>query len=177
VNSISADCDRSDSARITEVLMELSDVTGSPARIGILRHDGVSFWQTPLRTSTDIPASFSAALSAATEAAHSTALGQMLLAHADDNTRDGVITHELESSPAVSMTRAQVESALSLTRLSGVAMARTGAPGGPLRVAVPVLGVDDRVVAGIEVEARDFDQAESVLADLRAASRRIVDRT
>jgi DNA-binding IclR family transcriptional regulator len=63
--------------------------------------------------------------------------------------------------------------ALMVTRLSGVAIARTRRPGVTLGVAVPVRGADDRVVAGLELDARDFGQVESVLVDLKAASRRL----
>ena len=38
----------------------------------------------------------------------------------------------------------------------------------------PVLDEGGRVVAGIEVQARDFDQMESVLGDLTAAARKVL---
>jgi DNA-binding IclR family transcriptional regulator len=109
--------------------------------------------------------------------AHPTALGQLLLAFADGDIRDRLIADELSSSrPAVSISRERVEVSLSVTRLSGVAIARTGKFGEALGVAVPVQ-VDGRVLAGLEVEVRDFNEAESVLADLRVASRRIAGGT
>lgn len=107
-------------------------------------------------------------------AGHLTALGQLLLALTRDRAADDVLTRELRSSAATAgITRQNIDRALSLARLSGVAIA-------PARGPVKALGgrgagarVGDRVVAAIELDARDFDQVESVLDDLKAAAHRL----
>lgn len=166
MDTISADWDIRTSARISALLTELGGAAGG-ARIGALRDDGVTYWQPAPSTGT--PGS----LAARSEPAHATALGQMLLAHADDGVRNRVLTLELgPHAQAQPRLRELLRSALSLARLSGVAVARTHHSG--MGVAVPVLNDDGRLVAGLEVAARDFDHVETVLPGLLAAARRIL---
>jgi len=166
VTSFNADSDRC--ARIQEVLVDLAGVTGCPARVGVLRDGWVAFWEAPPGRSAAQP------LSVGSVSAQLTALGQLLLAVAGDGASPEMITREsLSSGPAAHHTREDPTKALMVIRLSGVAIARTPSPGGTLGVAVPVRDADDRVVAALELDARDFGQVESVLVDLQAASRRL----
>jgi DNA-binding IclR family transcriptional regulator len=168
VTSISADSVRCDAARIAEVLVDLAGITGCQTRVGVLRDDRVSYWEAPPGSSAAL------SLTAGSVAAHLTALGQVLLADAGDGAVDEVIAREWPSTgPVAQRRRMELGKALMVTRLSGVAIARTRRPGVTLGVAVPVRGADDRVVAGLELDARDFGQVESVLVDLKAASRRL----
>ena len=152
--------------------MELAGTAGGRARIGVLDDDRLTYWETPDPGETASPVS----LSRGSSSAPTTALGQLLLAHADEDTSDRVLSRELGASgTAGHLTHREVQAALSVTRLSGVAITRTFAAGGPLgvAVAVPVHGVHGQVVAGIEVDVLDFDRAESVLVDLKAAAGRV----
>ena len=149
------------------MLVDLAGVTGCRTRIGVLRNDSVSYWEAPGPS-----APFS--LSAGSVAAHLTALGHLLLAAAGDGVAGQVINREWPSAGLVVRPgREDLGKALKVTRLSGVAIARTRRPGVTLGVAVPVRGADDRVIAALELDARDFDQVESVLLDLKAASRQL----
>jgi DNA-binding IclR family transcriptional regulator len=150
------------------VLVDLSGVTGCPARVGVLRDGSVSFWEAPPGRSAAQP------LSVGSVSAQLTALGQLLLALAGDGASAEAITRESRScAPAANHTSEDLAKALMVIRLSGVAIARSPRPGRTLGVAVPVRDADDRVVAALELDARDFGQVESVLVDLRTASRRL----
>lgn len=167
MTTINADCDDPTTARVTAVLTELGGAAGG-ARIGTLRGDRVTYWSQASATGA------AGTLSTTSEPAHSTALGQVLLAHAPDSVRIRVLTHELGPHHAAAPdVREQVRSALSVAWLTGVAVARRQSPSRELGVAVPVLDDDGQLLAGLEVTAVDFDQVESVLPDLLAASRRI----
>ena len=167
VTSISADSDRCDAGRITEVLVDLAGVTGCDTRVGVLRDDCVFYWEAPPGLSFAGPS-----LSAGSVAAHLTASGQLLLAA-------GGAVHEVidrkwpSAGPVAKQEREALVKALMVIRLSGVAITRTRRPGGTLGVAVPVRGADNRVAAALELDAYDFGQVESVLVELRAASRRL----
>lgn len=170
MDTISADCDPQAAARITTVLAELGGAAGG-ARFGTLRDDRVTYWR-PAPTQAS---GTTGPLAAGSEPAHPTALGQVLLAHADESVRNRVLTREMGASVGGEPGgRDRLRSALSVARLSGVAVARDSATGAALRVAVPVLAADGRLVAGLEVAARNFDQVESVLPGLMAASRRVL---
>jgi len=174
VSRIGADSDRCDAASIAEVLVDLADITGCRARVGVLRDDCVSYWEAPPGGEPPAGPSTALSLSADSVAAHLTALGQVLLAAAGDGAAQAVIAREWPScGPVAQRGRDDMARTLMVTRLSGVAIARTPRPGVSLGVAVPVRGADDRVVAGLELDARDFRQVESVLVDLNAASRRL----
>lgn len=169
-HTITTDFGPPDAAAITALLVELDGGAGR-ARIGRLRDDGLSYW-IAVPTGSSGPAG---SLAARSGPAHATALGQVLLAHADDELRSRVLTSELAGRAAAEGTavRERLQTALSVARLSGVAITRPGGPGDELGVAVPVLDDDGRVVAGLEVGTGGFDQVAAVLPGLLAASRRV----
>jgi DNA-binding IclR family transcriptional regulator len=168
VSRISTDFDRWDPAKVTEVLMELATVTGCPARIGALHPDGVVYWEATSGATT------AARRSVASVPAHRAACGLVMLAFSDAAAADEMITRELRRfGSAGGNTRAEVEQALSVIRLSGVAVTQIQRPGRTFSVAVPVRDADGAVVAGLELDVDGFDLVETILNDLQAASRRL----
>lgn len=164
VTNSATDFDHCDPADVTAVLQDLVTATGCAAHLSSLR--GVVYAQaSPVGaagqrpTSGDVPA-------------HRVPSGQVMLAHASTAEADAVLSVDLGTQPH-GTSRAQVDRLLSLVRLTGVAVAHTPPPATTIGVAVPVRRADGDVIAALEVQARDFDQMESLLDELTTASDRL----
>jgi len=143
-------------------------VTGCPARIGSLRPYGVVYWESAPEAATTL------IRSAGSGAAHQTAVGQVILALSTDIADDDLTGRGRRNRRSDGgITCGEIEQALSLIRLSGVAITRNPPPNRRLSVAVPVTDAGGGVDAGLELDVEGFDQVESVLGDLQAASRRL----
>ena len=148
--------------------MELATVTGRQTRIGFLGPDGVGY-----REFTPGAATAARRFDGAVPA-HRAAWALVLLAFRDATATDEMTTRELRRLGSTGgMTPAEIDQALSLIRLSGVAVTRSRRHGRTFGVAVPVRDAHGGVVAGLELDVDGFDQVETVLPDLQAASRRL----
>ena len=143
-------------------------MTGCPARIGSLRPDGVAYWESAPEAATTL------LRAVASGAAQQTAVGQVMLAFSADIADDDMISRGRRNRGSDGgITCGAIEQALSLIRLSGIAITRNPQPNRRLSVAVPVTDAGGGVDAALELDVEGFDQVESVLGDLQAASRRL----
>jgi DNA-binding IclR family transcriptional regulator len=150
------------------VLEDLSAATRNRARLGVLRGLDVAYIE---KCAGHRPVSgFSAA---ATLPAHPTALGRALLAFSPAATVEMVISRGLRPyTPHTVTSPDRFRRALTVTRLTRVAVTRWELVAGASAVAMPVFGPCGQVVAAIELSVRDLSsELPSVMAALAVATR------
>jgi DNA-binding IclR family transcriptional regulator len=150
------------------VLEDLSAATKCRARLGVLRDLEVAYIQKqpgPAPTT-----SFSAA---ATLPAHATAVGRALLAFAPTRTVEMTIISGLRAYTAHTVRSPdRLRRALSVARLTRVAVTRWELETGLCGVAVPVFGAGGDVVAALELTVRDLGaDLKAVMGPLTIAAR------
>jgi DNA-binding IclR family transcriptional regulator len=154
--------------RAPSVLDDLAAATRSRARLGVLHHLEVAYIE---KTPGFRPVS--GFCPSATLPAHPTALGRALLAFSPACTVDAVIARGLRPYTEHTITSPErFRRALSVTRLTRVAVTRWELEPGASAVAMPVFGAGGEVVAAIELAVRDLSQElQPVAAALSVASR------
>lgn len=155
-------------ARAPYVLEDLTAVTHSRARLGVLRELEVAYIQK--QPGPQPATSFCAA---ATLPLHATALGRVLLAFSPQPIVEMAILRGLRQYTAHTVTApARLRHALGVTRLTRVAVAKWQLEAGICGVAVPVFGPGGEVVAAIELTVRDLGtDLQPILGPLSIAAR------
>jgi DNA-binding IclR family transcriptional regulator len=150
------------------ILEDLAAVTKRRARLGILNESTVGYLEK--LPGTEPTSLFSAA---ATLPAHPTAMGRALLAFSPTRAVEKVIMQGLPSyTPHTVTSPDRFRRALTVTRLTGVAVTRFEHEARMCGVAMPVFGLDGEVIAAIEVAVPDLSQGlQSVVTALTIATR------
>jgi len=150
------------------VLEDLSAATKCRARLGVLRDLEVAYIQKQPGPSPTT--SFSAA---ATLPVHATAVGRALLAFAPTRTVEMAIISGLRAYTAHTVTSPdRLRRALSVARLTRVAVTRWELEAGSCGVAVPVFGAGGDVVAALELTVGDLGaDLKAVMGPLTIAAR------
>jgi DNA-binding IclR family transcriptional regulator len=156
------------SERAPWVLEDLSTATRSRARLGVLAGTAVSYIE---KHPGHRPVS--SFCPAATVPAHPTALGRALMAFSSTELVEAVLTSGLRSyTPHTITTPDRFRRALTVTRLTRVAVTRWEFEPGVSGVAMPVFGPGGDVVAAIELAAVDLGrELQPMTAALAVASR------
>jgi DNA-binding IclR family transcriptional regulator len=147
-----------------DVLSELVAITGGCAWIGAIHRSGISYLRASVvqgMAGNSRRISFG---SAGPEPAHQAALGQVLLAYAQDGVTDELLAKIPAGGGAdATFDRDELELSLSVVKLSGVAMTRGEPP--TLEVAVPVFGPDGQVETALQISASGFSSADAAALD------------
>lgn len=140
---------------------------GGTVRLGVLEDGEVAFIEKapgnrPVSTEFDAPP----------VPAHATAMGRALLAFAPPRVVESVVAHGLERyTPYTCTVPERLRRALSVTRLTRVAVCRREFDPDTSAVAVPVFGAGGAVVAALELSVRDGQDLRVVQAPLVVAGR------
>ena len=136
--------------RATQVVTDLSDVTGRRARLGILRGTRVAYIEKQVG-----PRPATTWCAGATLPAHATALGKAILAFAPRPTIASVEQELTAHTASTLISPDQLRRALQGVRRTGTAVARGELFPGDRAVAVPVFGSGGVVVAALELAVGD----------------------
>lgn len=138
--------------RARRVMEDLSVVTHTPVRFGVLVDHRVRYIEKP---ATNRPVTTYSDGSAAP--VHATAMGKAILAFSPPRTFDIVVSHGLTAYTAYTLTVAEeLQKALAAIRLSRFAVSRCEWISGVCSVAVPVFGAGGKVLAALELTVRDL---------------------
>jgi DNA-binding IclR family transcriptional regulator len=150
------------------VLEDLSAATKCRARLGVLRDLEVAYIQKQPG-----PSPTTSFCAAATLPAHATAVGRALLAYAPSRTVEMTIISGLRAYTAHTVTSPdRLRRALSVARLTRVAVTRWELEADSCGVAVPVFGAGGDVVAALELTVGDLGrELKAVMGPLTIAAR------
>ena len=158
--------------RARRVMEDVATATRTSVRLGVLEGSGVAYIEKAVG---HCPVSrFS---DGRTLPAHATAMGKALLAFSPAEVVDATIAHGLDRyTPYTLTTPDRLRRALSVTRLTRVALCRWELELGVSTVAVPVFGGGGTVVAALELRVRDLRTELHVLQPVLTVAARGLSR-